>query len=184
MASTQSAGSKRLATNTLNAPAPVAGEAIQLLPAPTPCLFGGCLLLLWHLGEHACSLDDERYAPRIEMRDTGRIVYWHVKDKDRKGHVGRIAHGQHAEVAPRRWIRVFGVDAGVAVDRVFKIGEEVAYSGYNLTYTGQIEAIGNSTVTVRDGRIKRLSIFDFVFWNHRFDAAATHARNREVMARI
>lgn len=162
----------------------VAGTDPMLVPAPPPCLFGGCLLLLWHRGEHACSDNDPRYAPRVEVRDTGRIVYWHVKDKDRKGQAGRVAHGQHAEVAPRRWIRVFGVDAGMAFDRVFAMGDEAAYSCFNLTYTGRIEAIGNRTVTVRDDRAYRLSIFDFVFWNRRFDAKATLARNQATMARL
>ncbi len=154
------------------------------VPAPAPCLFGGCLLLLWHLGDHSCSASDGRCAPRVEVRDTGRVVFWNVKDKDRKGHVGRVAHGQHAEVAPRRWIRLFGVDGGAAFDRVFALGDEAAYSGYNLTYTGRIEAIGNSTVTVRDDGARRLSIFDFLVWNRRFDAAKTRADNREVMQRI
>jgi hypothetical protein len=164
---------------------PTPSEPSTLLErAPAPCLFGGCPLLLWHLGEHASSGSDPRCAPRVEVRGTGRIVYWNVKDKDRKGHAGRVAPGQHAEVAPRRWVRVFGIDAGMAFDRVFATGDEAAYSGFNLTYTGRIEAIGNSTVTVRDDRSHRLSIFDFVFWNRRFNAQSALVRNRAILAQL
>jgi hypothetical protein len=113
------------------------------------------------------------------------LVYRNVKDADRKGHSGRVRHGQHAEVAPGHWIRVFGTENGSAFDRVFTIGDEAAYSGYCLTYTGTIISIAPKTVTVRDEHeCKRLSIHDFLFWNRRFDAERTKAANREVFERI
>jgi hypothetical protein len=149
-----------------------------MLPAPTPCLFKGCRLLFWHLGEHACSNRDERYAHRIELRDTGRVVHWNVKAKDTKRSVGRVEPGLHAEIAPRRWIRIFGVCDDAAFDRVFWVGDEAAYDGYNLTYIGRIEAIGSSTVTIRSGHVRRISICDFVFWNKRHDVATVRAGNR------
>jgi hypothetical protein len=157
----------------------------DLLPAPTPCLWGGCPLMLWHLGPHQPPNGVCGTEPRVEAREGGRLRYWNVKDNDRKAHVGRVARGQHAEVLPRSWIRLFGIDDGKAFDRVFSVGDEAAYGGYNLTHTGQIVAIGLKTVSVRDEReAKRLSIYDFLFWNRRFDAQRTRAANIEVMHRI
>jgi hypothetical protein len=178
MASTQSGVGERLATNVVTAPGSIASDASPLLPAPSPCLFGGCLLLLWHLGEHACSPNDERCAPRIEMRDTRRIVYWHVQDRSRKGRVGDVLGGQHAEVAPGRWIRLFGSYQRAAFETVFAIGDEAAHSGYNLTYTGAITAIGNRTVSIRDGATRRLGLYEFLIWNRDFDAVRVRGRNR------
>lgn len=149
-------------------------------PAPSPCLFHGCKLLLWHTGEHARSDKDARYGHRVEIRDGGRrVVHWNVKDKDSKRCAGHVEPGQHAEIAQRSWIRVFGTCDGKAVDRVFGIGDEAAYDGYNLIYTGRIEAIGPNTVTIRDGHVRRISIYEFVFWNKRFDMAAIRAANHE-----
>jgi hypothetical protein len=157
----------------------------DLQPAPAPCLWDGCPLLLWHTGPHLPANTNVGIEPRVEKREGGRIVYWNVKDNDRKGYCGRIAHGQHAELAPRQWIRLFGIDNRVAFDRVFRPGDEVAYSGYNLTYTGNIVGIGHKTISVRDERVtKRLSIYDFLFWNRKFDAARVRAANLEVLERI
>lgn len=141
--------------------------------------------MLWHVGAHQCADAVDGSEPRIEALEDGRVRYSNVKDNDRKGHSGRVARGQHAEVAPRRRIRLFGLDDGRAFDRVFAIGDEAAYSGYNLTYTGQIVAIGAKTVTVRDEHeTRRLSIYDFLFWNRRFDAERTLETNRQVLERI
>jgi hypothetical protein len=153
-------------------------SAEEIPPAPTPCLWNGCRLLLWHLGDHARASRDERYTHRLELREAGRVVHWNVKAKDTRREIGRIEPGQHAEIAPGRWIRVFGVCDEVAVDRVFWLGDEAAYDGFNLTYIGRIEAIGTSTITVRNGSARRLSIYDFVFWNKRFDVSTIRANNR------
>lgn len=168
-------------------PANDTGAARQsgMRPAPIACHWGGCTLMLWHVGPHLAAKTVDTTEPRIEELGGGRVRYSNVKDNDRKGHVGRIARGQHAEIAPRRSVRLFGIADGRAFDRVFCIGDEAAYSGYNLTYTGQIVAIGVKTVTVRDDReTKRLSVYDFLFWNRRFDAERTRAANGRVLDRI
>ncbi len=155
----------------------------DLLRAPTPCLWNGCPRLLWHLGPHLHR--NAQVDPRIELREGGRILYWNVKDNDRKGFTGSVARGQHAEVAPGAWVRLFGANGGTAFVGLFGIGDEAAYGGYNLTYTGTITAIGPKTITVRDGRtVKRLSIYDFLAWNRSFDAKRTRAENLATMQRI
>lgn len=149
--------------------------------APIPCLWNDCPLLLWHVGDHAAA---NALEPRIEECE-GRFVYWNVKDADRKGHLGRVARGQHAEVRPRKWIRLFGAENGVAFERMFALGAEAAYGGYNLTYTGNVVSIGQKTVTVRDESVtSRLSIFDFLFWNRRFDAQRVRECNRRTLATL
>ena len=163
--------------------APGTRAPLELPPAPTPCLWQGCPLLLWHVGPHLSR--NTPVASRIESRDGGRLVYWHVKDADRKGFIGATMRGRHAEVAPRRWIRLFGTVDGQAIDRAFAIGDEAAYDGYNLTYTGVITNIGNQTVTIRDGRtVKRLSICSFHVWNWNFDAARVRAENLDTLQRL
>lgn len=112
--------------------------------------------MLWHLGPHQPPNGVSGSEPRFEAREGGRLRYWNVKDNDRKGHVGRVARGQHAEVLPRSWVRLFGIDDGKAFDRVFSVGDEAAYGGYNLTYTGQIVAIGLKTVTLNDPQLRVL----------------------------
>lgn len=150
-------------------------------PAPTPCLWKDCPLLLWHLGPHLPM--NAPVAPRIEARDGGRLVYWHVKDADRKGFIGRTLRGRHAEVAPSRWIRLFGAVDGRAIDRSFTIGAEAAHSGDNLTYIGVITNIGPKTITVRDdaGTVKRLSIYSFHVLNWNFDAARVRSENLDTI---
>jgi hypothetical protein len=153
-------------------------------PAPAACLVDGCPLLAMHLGPHAPAKGDERTAPRIALRDTGRIVYWNVQDRARKGRAGDVLCGQHAEVAPLLWLRLFGCYDGKAFERVFVLGDEAAYSGYNLTYTGEIIAIGNKTVTIRDGATRRLGLYDFMVWNRNFDAGRVRERNRIISEMI
>lgn len=157
---------------------PSAPPARPLDPAPTPCLVDGCPLLFWHLGPHAPARGDERTAPRVAIRDTGRIVYWNVQDRTRKGRPGDVLCGQHVELAPGRWIRLFGSYQRQAFETVFALGDEAAHSGYNLTYTGVITAIGNKTVSIRDGATRRLGLYDFLIWNRGFDAARVREHNR------
>lgn len=154
----------------------------DLPPAPTPCLWNGCPLLLWHIGPHLPR--NAVVEPRIEVREE-RHIYWHVKDADRKGFTGRTARGRHAEVAPGRWIRLFGAVDDRAIDRLFTIGEEAAHSGYNLTHTGVIAAIRPKMVIIHDDRtVKRLSIYSFHIWNWNFDAAKVRAENFETLQRL
>ena len=154
--------------------------ARPLDPAPTPCLVDGCPLLFLHVGPHAPPRGDERTAPRVALRDTGRIVYWNVQDRSRKGRAGDVLCGQHVEVAPSRWIRLFGSFQREAFETVFAVGDEAAHSGYNLTYTGVITAIGNKTVSIRNGATHRLGLYDFLIWNRRFDAARVREQNRVI----
>lgn len=138
-----------------------------LPPAPTPCLWQGCPLLLWHLGGHASRTEpDPRCEPRIENRDDGRVLHWNVGDE--LGGLRRSARGQHAEVAPGARIRLFGAAEGHAYDCVFAIGDAVARSLRAPTLRGVITAIGATSIAIHDGSaVHRLSFYDF----HRLNVA-------------
>lgn len=102
---------------------------------------------------------------------------------------GNVAIGNHADVTPRRSVRLHGVDTNrradpVAYDRCFAVGGACIWSTYNLRYTGRIVAIGAKTVTIAtdvDGSRKRLNMYQFSFYNRHFNAAETAAYNREEM---
>ena len=140
------------------------GTRPDVQPAPTPCLWSGCPLLLWHVGTHAPAIGDARCTPRTQERG-GRIVYWNVRDV----HAGSVAVGQHAEVAPSRWIRLFGSQQGVAFERVFAFGDEASYHGDDLTRVGLLTDIEAEGVSVRaEGTTVCLSIGDFLIHNRGF----------------
>lgn len=65
----------------------------------------------------------------------------------------------------------------------FKVGDEAAYGGMNLTYTGTIVAIGPKTVTIEEPysshRKHRLTFDYFHFYNWDFDAAEVAKRSAE-----
>jgi len=132
-----------------------------LPPPPTPCLWQGCPLLLWHLDGHASPTQpDPRCEPRIETRDGGRIIHWNVADE--LDGVRRSARGQHVEVAPGAWIRLFGVHEGRGYELTFAIGDAVARGHH--TASGVIVAIDATSITLCDGTAtQRLSLYEFQF---------------------
>lgn len=68
--------------------------------------------------------------------------------------------------------------------RTFRIGEIAEYDSYNQSYYGEIDAIGEKTVTIRkDGgtRRARLDLETFSWRNRRFELAKAEARNLEHM---
>jgi hypothetical protein len=158
-----------------------------VLPAPTPCSFGGCRLLLWHLGDHAPSGFDERYAPRVERRDSGRIVYWNLLNEAPRSGLGRARHGLHLEVAPERWVRVFGTgDDDVAIDRASWIGDEALGDGASKA-SGRIQSIGPNIITItrdRAPRCTQVSVATFLRWNTDADADRARAGEQHRAERI
>ena len=93
---------------------------------------------------------------------------------------------QNADVWPGEKILIYGTYTNrhtpATFARTFKIGDEVEYHSFNLTYTGKIEAIGEKTVTVNDdGKKTRLNLADFIDKNWDFDLAVINKRNSEWM---
>lgn len=95
----------------------------------------------------------------------------------------------HAEIEPKHSIRIFGIYRNLTrgpkpFDKTFRIGDWVEYDSYNMSYTGQIVAIGAKTVTVApygdlDGRKRRLDLYEFCWRNWDFDREAIAKRNSE-----
>ena len=78
------------------------------------------------------------------------------------------------------WIAVRDYNTGAWTERVYLVGDEAAYAGYNLTYTGEITKITASNVFVKSRTEKgarRLSAGQFASWNNRSvaDIAASNA---------
>jgi len=72
-------------------------------------------------------------------------------------------------------------------DVTFRIGDEVEYDSYNLSYTGHIVSIGAKTVTINTGRgepKRRLKLEEFSWRNRRFDAEETRRKNHEEMMHL
>lgn len=65
-------------------------------------------------------------------------------------------------------------------DLTFKIDDRAEYDAYNFSYTGEIIAIGERTITIRDDKTtRRLSLYEFAWRNCDFDAARIAQRNAE-----
>jgi hypothetical protein len=65
----------------------------------------------------------------------------------------------------------------------FQVGDAAEYDSFNLSYVGVIERITDKTVTIVKTRgtnstKHRLSLYEFCWRNHKFDAAETQERNR------
>lgn len=68
----------------------------------------------------------------------------------------------------------------VPFERVFALGDIAEYDSYNLSYTGDIVAIGAKTVSIRDGsKVRRLFLYEFAWRNSDFDGEKIRARNAE-----
>ena len=83
-------------------------------------------------------------------------------------------------------IRVYGWDKTrrtdgekTFFDRVFKLGDKVEYDSWNLSYLGDIVAIGAKTVTIEGSRKKRLRLGEFIDRNRYLDLEETAKRNHE-----
>jgi hypothetical protein len=85
------------------------------------------------------------------------------------------------------WVSVVNDRTGTVVnDRVFVAGDEAAYDGYNLTYTGIIQKITIKGVVIQKShstKTRRLDAGDFAFWN-RQTLAVINASNEETMRHI
>lgn len=72
----------------------------------------------------------------------------------------------------------------------FVVGDTAEYGSYNLSYTGDIVKISDKCVTIvawpgtRNAQIHRLSMNEFCWRNHTFNAEKTAARNAEEMMYI
>ena len=86
-------------------------------------------------------------------------------------------YGDYSAEIPRdrRSIRIYGFEVRFQrsprwFDRVFRVGQEVTYDSYNLTYTGTLRSIGPKTVTVEDGSTRRrLELHEFIWRNWDLD---------------
>ena len=104
-------------------------------------------------------------------------------------HPEEIIPNAYAEVIPGVSIRLFGIHNREAYDRTFRIGDEVAYDSFNMTYTGAIKSIGatGSVAVIKDrGRPQtaRLDLETFNWRNRQLDLVAIDERNRDVMMSI
>lgn len=97
-----------------------------------------------------------------------------------------IEAGQHAEIAPRKSIRLHGVDNNhrkgpVQYDRTFAVGDVACYDSFNLVYLGTITGIGAKTVTIKSNMrgVSRLSTANFSFFNKHLDVPAVERQNAE-----
>jgi hypothetical protein len=133
--------------------------------------------------------NDNIAAPTV-TKVNGLVVYRNVAGKARTK-FGRtfeapVARGQHAAVVPNASITLWGLDrnhvSGLRPYRIeFKIGEIAVYGSYNLIYTGVITAIGEKTVTIDDdGKVTRMSIYDFSRRNSNFNADRVAEHNNHM----
>lgn len=124
---------------------------------------------------------------------TGRaITFLNVQAKGwtRGGikHQGEVLAGQHVSVTPKASVRLHGVISnsctrnGESVDTTFAIGDQAIYGGFNLTYFGEIVAIGAKSVSIREnhgGQVHRLDLAAFSRENHGRDFDVIRKRNSE-----
>jgi hypothetical protein len=96
---------------------------------------------------------------------------------------GSVEIGLCALVSPKECVVVYGVNHNHVngpqrVDRTFKIGDACTYGGRNIDYIGTVAAIGEKTVTVRDGStVRRFTIGEFARLNKDFSLAKSEAHN-------
>ncbi|MBU0959202.1 MAG: hypothetical protein KKB31_04640 [Nanoarchaeota archaeon] len=120
------------------------------------------------------------------------IILNEIKSKDRKRfgktYPGHVLKGHKAEIIPGASIRIHGeewnhINAPVAFDRTFKVGDEAEYGSYNLKYTGEIVKIGAKTVTIRayDRNNHQITIETFSWRNWDFDGEKIAKYNAEEM---
>lgn len=124
-----------------------------------------------------------------------RVVVEDIPQKSirRRGVVfpGTPAKGHHAEIIPGVSIRLYGIETNrvggpAPYDRTFKIGDEVEYHSYNLSYTGRITSITAKNVSVQDDHMKtvRLDLYTFSWRNRDLDLAKVSARNADTLSAI
>lgn len=91
------------------------------------------------------------------------------------------------EVVKNKSIVIFRDDK---LANVFQIGDEAEYDSYNLSYTGEITAITDKTVTIvaykgsNMERVHRLNHYQFCWRNWDFDAEKVAAKNADTMMYI
>jgi hypothetical protein len=126
------------------------------------------------------------------VRTCSRIRLTDLRHKNwtRHGHKheGMILHGHHADIEPKKSIRLYGYEKNHVsphdYDITFNVGDTAIYGSYNLVYTGEIVAIGEKTVKIREGhgtKVHSLDIATFSDKNHGYDAEKIAKRNGEWM---
>jgi hypothetical protein len=112
------------------------------------------------------------------------------KDHTRYGvkYGGRVLVGHHADIEPKKWIRLYGHESNHVTphdyDITFKVGDVAVYGGFNLTYTGTIVGIDEKTVRIREAHDKQMHTLDiatFSNWNRDFDLEKIAKHNNEWM---
>jgi hypothetical protein len=125
-----------------------------------------------------------------------RVVVENLPQKSirRRGVVipGEPAMGHHAEIVPGVSIRLYGIETNrvggpAPYDRTFRIGDEVEYHSYNLSYTGKITSITAKGVGVQDKHMRktaRLDLYTFSWRNRDLDLAKIAARNADTLSAV
>jgi 5-methylcytosine-specific restriction endonuclease McrBC GTP-binding regulatory subunit McrB len=96
----------------------------------------------------------------------------------------------NADIEPGKSIRLHGIHHNTPFDVTFEINGHAIYDSYNLYYVGMITKITANTITitetdnVRDGKVHRLSLYEFSWRNYDFDIDKIAARNHETMQSI
>lgn len=126
------------------------------------------------------------------VRTCARIRLTDLRHKDWTLHgykyEGRVLKGHHADIEPKKSIRLYGHESNHVkphdYDITFKIGDSAIYGSYNLVYTGEIIAIGEKTVKIREDKgtkVHSLDIATFSDRNRGYDAEKIFKRNSEWM---
>jgi hypothetical protein len=133
--------------------------------------------------------NDTTIEPSV-VRTCSRIRLTDLKHKDwtRFGckHEGAVLTGHNADIEPKKSIRLYGFEKNYVrphdYDITFKVGDTAIYGSYNLVYTGEIIAIGEKTVKIREDRgtkVHSLDIATFSDKNRGYDAEKIFKRNSE-----
>lgn len=104
------------------------------------------------------------------------------KRKHRGREYGGEYSGVDAEIVRNESIHMIGTHNGRPVDITFRVGDLAEYDSYNLHYLGTIEKITDKCVTIKpryNNRVRRLSLYEFMWRNRNFDLEAITRRNAE-----
>ena len=128
--------------------------------------------------------------PTVPQIQWGSRFEIHTRASKRHGQVYPAKPtGTFAEIGKRddgkRCIRLTGTVHNQSVDRVFVEGETAEYDSYNLSYMGEITAIGQKTVTIaKYGQNHKLTLNEFAWRNYDLDVAKKVSENHDTMMYI